>query len=85
MNWNEHSLLKGTHAEMSASQHSWLNYDEEKLINRHLGLMAKERGTKLHEFAEQCILLDQRLEKKKKTINMYAAISIIRVRIRLIY
>lgn len=72
MNWNEHSNLRGEHAMiLGASQHSWLNYTEEKLVDRYLSLMAKERGTQLHELAERCILLNQKLPKQQKTLNMY--------------
>ena len=72
MNWQEHSMLKGTHALlMSASQNAWLNYTEDKLVDRYLSLKAKERGTELHAFAEQCIRLNQKLPRQQKTLNMY--------------
>ena len=72
MNWNEHSNLKGQHALiLGASQHSWLNYTEEKLVDRYLSLLAKERGTRLHALAEELISLNQRLPKQQKTLNMY--------------
>lgn len=72
MNWNEHSNLKGQHALiLGASQHSWLNYSEEKLVDRYLNLLAKERGTRIHALAEELISLNQKLPKQQKTLNMY--------------
>lgn len=72
MNWNEHLTLKGQHALiLGASQHSWLNYTEDKLVDRYVNLRAKERGTQLHALAEQLISLGQKLPKQQKTLNMY--------------
>lgn len=72
MNWNEHSNLKGQHAELlGASQHAWLNYDEDKLVDRYLSIKAKERGTRLHALAEELISLNQKLPRQQKTLNMY--------------
>lgn len=72
MNWNEHLTLKGQHALiMGASQFSWLNYSEEKLVDRYMHLLAKERGTRLHALAEELISLNQKLPKQQKTLNMY--------------
>lgn len=72
MNWNSHSNLKGLHAELlGASQHAWLNYDEDKLVDRYIGIKAKERGTELHELAERLIKLNVKLPKSQKTLNMY--------------
>lgn len=34
-------------------------------------MLAKQRGTELHEFAAQCIKLRQKLPKSNKTLNMY--------------
>lgn len=72
MNWNEHLNLKGEHAELlGASQHSWLNYDEDKLIDRYIGIKAKQRGTEIHELAERLIKLNEKLPRAQKTLNMY--------------
>lgn len=71
MIFNEHSNLKGLHSFLSPSQPSWLNYDDDKLIFRYNTWKAAERGTKLHELAQTCIELNQKLEKKQKTLNMY--------------
>lgn len=73
MQWNDHSnhILEGSHAFLGASKYSWLNYDEEKLVTSYKNFMAAQRGTLLHDFARQCISLNQRLQKSKKTLNMY--------------
>ena len=73
MNWNDHSkqVPEGSHAFLGASKYSWLNYSEEKLKETYKNLLAKERGTRLHEFARECIELNQKLPKSNKTLNMY--------------
>lgn len=71
MIFNEHSRLRNQHAFLSASQYHWLNYDDEKLLNTYANMMAKVRGTKLHDFAKQAIDLGIKLPKTKKTLNMY--------------
>lgn len=53
------------------SNYHWLNYDEEKVVDYFYKMTAKERGTRLHEFAAECISLGQKLPKSKKTLNMY--------------
>ena len=71
MNFNEHGQLKGCHAFLSASKYHWVNYDEEKLAATYSNFLAVQKGTKLHDFAAQCIELGQKLPKSKKTLNMY--------------
>lgn len=71
MNFNDHSELEGLHAFLSASKYHWINYDEEKLYSSYINHLAAEQGTMLHEFAKTCILMGQRLEDNKKTLNMY--------------
>ena len=71
MNFNEHSNLKGTHAFLSASQHSWINYDRDKLITVYRNMQNKVRGIELHAFAERAIELGIKLQKSKKTLNQY--------------
>lgn len=71
MNFVNHSNLNGKHAFLSASGYHWLNYDEDKLRDVYTNLKAKERGTRLHEFASECISLGVKLPKSKKTLNMY--------------
>ena len=71
MNFNEHGQLKGCHAFLSASKYHWVNYDEDKLAATYSNFLAVQKGTKLHDFAAQCIELGQKLPKSKKTLNMY--------------
>ena len=71
MNWREHSKLTGKHALLGASNYHWLNYDTDRLTNAVLNYQAKERGTRLHAFAAECISLKQKLPKSKKTLNTY--------------
>ena len=71
MNFVNHSNLNGKHAFLSASGYHWLNYDEAKLREVYTNLKAKERGTRIHEFAAECISLGVKLPKSKKTLNMY--------------
>lgn len=71
MNWSKHSDLKGTHAPLGASNYHWLKDDEAELRDRYISLKAKEKGTKLHELAEQMILLRVRAENNDKTFNAY--------------
>lgn len=73
MIWNNHSrdVPEGTHAFLGASQYHWLNYDEDKLVQTYKNRMAAQQGTKIHEFAKQCIELGQRLPRSKKTLNSF--------------
>ena len=71
MNFNDHSNLEGQHAFLSASRYHWINYDESKVAEVFRNDLAKERGTMLHDFASQCIRLNQRLPKSQLTLNMF--------------
>ena len=71
MHFNDHWKLKDKHAFLGASQCSWLNYDEERLIAVYQNMLAKERGTRLHAFAAECISLNQKLPRSNKTLNLY--------------
>ena len=71
MNWNDHSRLTGQHAFLGASKYHWLNYDAQRLADVYMNFQAKERGTRLHAFAAECINLKQKLPKSKKTLNTY--------------
>ena len=71
MKFNDHSRLIGCHAFLSASQYHWVNYDDDKLIERFNTYQASQRGTQLHEFAATCIELGQRLPRSPKTLNLY--------------
>lgn len=71
MDFAKHSELKDKHAFLGASSYHWINYDEEKLVESYRNYEAKERGTRLHAFAAECIRLGQKLPRSKKTLNMY--------------
>ena len=51
MIWNKHSNLEGTHAFLSPSKYSWINYDENRLLETFANFNAAQRGTELHAFA----------------------------------
>lgn len=71
MNFNRHSDLIGQHAYLSASKHHWVNYDDSKITSSYLRFLATQRGTELHEFANRCIELKQRLPKSRKSLNAF--------------
>jgi hypothetical protein len=72
MKWNDHSRYEGQHALFPASRPSWLNYGEDQLLTYCDAVAAKERGTILHKFAQDCIELGQWLPKKPETtLSLY--------------
>lgn len=71
MKFNKHSNLEGLHAFLGASKYHWINYDEDKLSESYLKYLAVERGTRLHEFAKECISLGIKLPRNKETLNQY--------------
>lgn len=71
MNFNKHSDLEGSHAFLGASKYHWIHYSDEKVANAYSNYIAVQRGTKLHEFAKDCILYKQKLPKSNKTLNAY--------------
>lgn len=71
MQFNKHSNLKGQHAFLGASKYSWVNYDDDRLIDAYTKFQAVRHGTILHDFAAKCIELNQKLPKSRKTLNQY--------------
>lgn len=71
MIFNQHKTLDGQHAFLSASKHSWVNYDEQKLEEVYANWQAAQKGTELHELASKMINLGVKLPKTNKTLNMY--------------
>lgn len=57
MEWKKHFNLEGKHAILSPSQPAWLKYDDERLLQYALNVQAKDRGTRLHEWAAETIKL----------------------------
>lgn len=71
MNFIKHSNLEGQHAFLGASKYHWINYSDDKVAESYMKFLATQKGTILHAFAAQCIMLGQKLPKSKKTLNMY--------------
>ena len=71
MNFEKHSNLEGLHAPFSASQSSWLRYDDNKAIEVYLNKQAAVVGTKLHEWAKNTIDLGIKQPRSKKTLYAY--------------
>ena len=71
MIWNKHFNIKDKHAFLSPSQYHWINYDNEKVIERYNTWKAAQRGTLLHELAATLISTGIKLPKSKKTLNQY--------------
>lgn len=71
MNFNKHFNLEGKHAFLSPSKYYWINYNEDQLLNSFSNFEASQRGTELHEHAKRCIQLGTKLQRSRKTLNMY--------------
>lgn len=71
MLFNDHSNLAGSHALFSPSSPHWLNYTDEKLDRFFVTSQEARRGTILHNFARDAILLGEKLNKIERTLNMY--------------
>ena len=71
MNFNRHLNLEGLHAPFSASQSSWLRYDDDKVREVYLNKQAAQMGTRLHAWAKETIDLGIKQPRSKKTIYSY--------------
>ena len=71
MNFVKHSALEGLHAPFSASNSSWLRYDDDKALAVYRNKKAAERGTRLHAWAKETIDLGIRQPRSKKTLYSY--------------
>ena len=71
MKFYDHKNLIGLHAPFTASQSSWLRYDDDKVIEVYANKKAAEIGTRLHEWAAETIKLGLKQPKSKKTICAY--------------
>lgn len=71
MKFYDHKNLSGLHAPFTASQSSWLRYDDEKVKEVYANKKAAEYGTRLHEWAAETINLGLKQPKSKKTICAY--------------
>lgn len=68
---NDHSELKGTHAFLSASKNSWLNYSDEVLVERFFNSKAAEIGELLHALAAEMITKRIQLNKTDRHLISY--------------
>ena len=71
MNFVKHLNLEGLHAPFSASQSSWLRYDDDKAIEVYQNKQAAAMGSKLHAWAKETIDLGIKQPRSKKTIYAY--------------
>ena len=71
MNFINHKNLEGLHAPFSASQSSWLRYDDDKVREVYLNKQAAQMGTRLHAWAKDTIDLGIKQPRSKKTIYSY--------------
>jgi hypothetical protein len=70
MRWNRHLNLQGEHAFLSPSSHHWVNYNEERLIQRWTAAQAGEYGKAQHEYALQEIRA-RRESGLRGTVGLY--------------
>lgn len=63
--FNSHPEVEGTHAVLSASNYHWDNDDDEKLVARLRASKAASRGTRLHVWAAEAILMKRRQPTKE--------------------
>lgn len=71
MRFRSHLELEGRHAFLSPSNYHWINYDDEKLIDRWNKHMDAQMGSRLHDLAKELILLGQKLPATSQTLNLY--------------
>ena len=71
MKFNDHSKLEGSHAFLSASNYSWLNYTKDKLTDVFNNTLATKLGSELHELASQLIKYRIKVAKNKKAFYLF--------------
>lgn len=71
MQFHKHYNLEGTHATFSASQSSWLRYDDDKALEVYSNKKAAAMGSQLHNWAKQTIDLGIKQPRSDKTIYKY--------------
>ena len=69
--FNDHRKLSGLHAPFTASQSSWLRYDDAKVLEVYENKKAAAMGTRLHNWAAETIALGLKQPKSKKTVCAY--------------
>lgn len=71
MDFKEHLSLTGKHAVLSASNSSWINYDDDKFDRVLDNLVAAQIGSELHEYARMAIRRRRQQPENGDTLNMY--------------
>lgn len=71
MKFKQHYNLEGLHAPFSASQSSWLRYDDDKALEVYSNKKAAEMGTRMHHWAKETIDLGIKQPRSDKTIYKY--------------
>lgn len=71
MIFEKHSELEGRHAFLSPSNYHWINYTDERLVERYTTVRASVRGSRLHDFACEAIKLGIRLPANGETLSAY--------------
>lgn len=71
MVFDKHLELEGLHAFMSPSGFHWINYTEDKLVERYLNSKAVEMGTRLHQYACDAINLNRMQPRSHDTVAMF--------------
>lgn len=71
MDFNDHSMLRGSHALLSPSNYHWLNYDRQKMKARLTAHQASARGTRIHAWAHEAINLKMRQKLDGNHIDRY--------------
>lgn len=71
MRFNRYLHLEGRHAFLSPSSYHWINYDEEKLVEKFKNHRMDIFGSELHEWAAFAIKHGLRQSRSKKTLNQY--------------
>lgn len=67
----DHHDLRDQHAYLSASKHSWVNYDDEHMRTVYFNELMKKRGTEMHAYAEMANRLGIRQRGNKVTIDKF--------------
>lgn len=71
LKFNTRSNFQGTHAFLSPSKYSWINYDDEKLDRVYFSYMEAQRGTRLHQLAHDLIREGIKLPDNGQTLSLY--------------
>lgn len=67
MQFNKHFNLRGLHAPFSASQSTWIRYDDERALTRYDNRHRTQLGTEIHEYAKTQIDLCHRVSSSIST------------------